>query len=61
MTTRNLQIKFIDPNNSNGQMKISYVNPNATDSAMLNFSRDLIGLTDNTYVSTYKNDETALD
>lgn len=60
---RKLKISFLDPNNKAGNLTVSNVNTSSDTSTatLVNFATGLINLTNNTYVSTTKNDEEKLD
>lgn len=61
MTDTTLALAYLDPDNKAGQKSITYANPAASNTDLVNFNKGLIGLTDNTYVSTTRIDKIKLD
>ena len=60
---RKLKISILTPDNKASTLTVSNVN-NSSDTStatLVNFATGLINLTNNTYVSTTKNDEEKLD
>lgn len=62
-STRKLKISFLDPNYKAGTLTVSNMNTSSdtSNATLLNFATGLINLTNNTYVSTTKNDEEKID
>ena len=60
-TDTTLALSYLDPSNKALQKSITYANPEASNSDLVNFNKALIGLTDNTYVSTTRIDRMKLD
>lgn len=61
MTDTTLTVSYLDPNNNATQKSITYANPAAANADLVNFNKALIGLTNNTYVSTTRVDKIKLD
>lgn len=60
-TDTTLALSYLDPNNVAGKKSITYANPAASNADLVNFNKALVGLTDNTYVSTTRIDTMKLD
>lgn len=56
-----LAVAYLDPDNIPGKKTITYANPAASNSDLVNFNKGLFSLTDNTYVSTTRIDTMKLD
>lgn len=61
MVKVSIQITSTDPNEKKVTDKIAYVNPQATNEQLTEFARMLLNLSDNTYLSTTKITEEAID
>lgn len=60
-TDTTLAVAFLDPNNIATQKSITYANPAAANSDLVNFVKASFNLTNNTYVSTIRIDKTKID
>lgn len=60
-TERKLKINVLDPDNKTKTITASDINTDTSTADLLSYSKGLIQLTDNTYISTSKIDETNLD
>ena len=60
-TDTTLTVSYLDPSNNTAQKSITYANPAAANADLVNFNKALIGLTNNTYVSTTRVDKIKLD
>lgn len=61
MTDTTLTVAYLDPDNKAGQKSITYANPAAANTDLVNFAKGCFNLTDNTYVSTTRVDKIKLD
>lgn len=63
MDKRTLKISTLDPDNKSKPITVTNINtsPSITSAQILNFSKDLVRLTDNSYISTTESTETKLD
>lgn len=60
-TDTTLAVSYLDPNNNAGQKSITWANPTAANSDLVNFVKASFNLTNNTYVSTTRIDKTKID
>ena len=58
--TRNIEIKYIDPDNKEIKRNFTYANPAASDAVLIAYVQALIALTDNTFVTAKKVDTSVL-
>lgn len=61
MTDTSITISLLSPSNKALTENITYVNNAATDADLVQFAKDYVGLTDNTYVSVKRTTTVKLD
>lgn len=61
MTDTYITISLLSPDNEALTEKLTYVNPNALNADLVQFAKDYVGLTENTYVGCSKTVTTKLD
>lgn len=60
-TDTTLSVSYLDPNNNASQKSITYANPTASNSDLVNFVKASFNLTNNTYVGTTRIDKQKID
>lgn len=61
MTDTSITISLLSPDNKALTEKVTYVNNAATDADLVQFAKDYVDLTDNTYVSVLRTTTVKID